>query len=179
MGRTLFLPTSLKMVAAVGVAFLVWGLVLASPAYAASYTVNSTADTTDSDGCTTASGGCTLREAINAANSSSGVADTIDLTWALLRRPSRWVPAANCRSRMIWRSAGLALRRLRSRQRRLARVSRQSWRPGATSGPAASSLSVAISNLTITNGKPKAGTVGRRAQQAAAAGPRGWAVRSS
>ena len=78
MGRTLFLPTSLKIVATVGAAFVLWGLVLASPAYAETYTVNSTADTTDSDGCTTASGGCTLREAINAANSSSGVADTID-----------------------------------------------------------------------------------------------------
>ena len=53
-------------------------MVLASPAHAAAYTVNSTADTTDSDGCTTASGGCTLREAINAANTSSGVADTIN-----------------------------------------------------------------------------------------------------
>ena len=53
-------------------------MVLASPAHAATYTVNSTADTTDSDGCTTASGGCTLREATNAANTSSGVADTIN-----------------------------------------------------------------------------------------------------
>ena len=53
-------------------------MVLASPAHAATYTVNSTADTADSDGCTTDSGGCTLREAINAANTSSGVADTIN-----------------------------------------------------------------------------------------------------
>jgi CSLREA domain-containing protein len=52
-------------------------MVLASPAWAATYTVNSNADTNDG-ACTTGSGGCTLREAINAANASSGVADTID-----------------------------------------------------------------------------------------------------
>jgi CSLREA domain-containing protein len=51
-------------------------VVLASPAQAAILAVNSTADT-DDGACTSDSGGCTLREAINAANSSSGVADTI------------------------------------------------------------------------------------------------------
>ena len=67
-------------------------MVLASPAHAATYTVNSTADTADSDGCTTDSGGCTLREAINAANTSSGVADTINFDEQSLppSRPSRW-----------------------------------------------------------------------------------------
>jgi CSLREA domain-containing protein len=52
-------------------------VVLASPAQAATFTVNSTADTNDG-ACTTTSGGCTLREAIAAANTSSGVADTIN-----------------------------------------------------------------------------------------------------
>jgi CSLREA domain-containing protein len=50
---------------------------LASPAQAATLSVNSNADT-DDGACTTASGGCTLREAIDAANLSSSVADTID-----------------------------------------------------------------------------------------------------
>jgi hypothetical protein len=48
MGRTLFLPTSLKIVAAVGAAFVLWGLVLAltsSPARAEA-TCSTTADTT-------------------------------------------------------------------------------------------------------------------------------------
>jgi hypothetical protein len=49
MGRTLFLPTSLKIVAAVGAAFVLWGLLLAysaGPAYAATITVNSLDDGT-------------------------------------------------------------------------------------------------------------------------------------
>jgi CSLREA domain-containing protein len=66
MGRTLFLPTSLKIVAAVGAAFVLWGLVLAysaSPAWADTITVNSTADDVD-----VTDGECTLREAITSAN---------------------------------------------------------------------------------------------------------------
>ena len=47
-------------------------VVLASPAHAGIFFVNSTADTTDSGGCTSDSGGCTLREAMIAANNSSG-----------------------------------------------------------------------------------------------------------
>jgi CSLREA domain-containing protein len=83
MGRTLFFPTSLKIVAAAGAAFVLWGLLIAltsSPAQAATYTVNNALDTAEvNDGaCTTDFGGCTLREAINAANASSGVADTIN-----------------------------------------------------------------------------------------------------
>src|SRR5215208_6866921 len=53
-------------------------VVLVSPVQAADpLMVNSSADTADS-ACTTDAGGCTLREAINAANGSSGVADTIN-----------------------------------------------------------------------------------------------------
>jgi CSLREA domain-containing protein len=83
MGRTLFFPTSLKIVAAAGAAFVLWGLLIAltsSPAQAATYTVNTALDTPEAnDGaCTTDFDGCTLREAINAANASSGVADTIN-----------------------------------------------------------------------------------------------------
>jgi CSLREA domain-containing protein len=50
------------------------------PAQASTYTVNTALDTAAAnDGaCTTDFRGCTLREAINAANASSGVADTIN-----------------------------------------------------------------------------------------------------
>src|SRR5215212_1992266 len=68
MGRTLFLPTSLKIVAAVGVAFVLWGLVLASPAHAAILTVTNTND----------AGAGSLRQAIIDANAAAG-ADTINL----------------------------------------------------------------------------------------------------
>src|SRR5215203_4363678 len=67
MTRTAIHP--LKILAAVGAAFLVWGLVLAysaSPAQAAIITVNSLAD--DADGT---DGECTLREAIIAANTDT------------------------------------------------------------------------------------------------------------
>jgi CSLREA domain-containing protein len=67
MTRTAIHP--LKIVAGVGAAFLLWGLVLAyasSPAQAVPLTqVNSTADTVADDGV------CTLREAIISANSNS------------------------------------------------------------------------------------------------------------
>ena len=59
----------LKMVAAVGAALLLWGLVFAyasSPAWAADITVNSTAD-----GAEGADGECTLREAITSANTDT------------------------------------------------------------------------------------------------------------
>src|SRR5215208_5929771 len=98
MGRTLFLPTSLKIVAAVGAALLLWGLLLAyasSPAYADTiFKVNSTGDENDEnfpggtlDGSsdakcdvdTTLEGGqCTLRAAIQEANVTAGN-DTIDI----------------------------------------------------------------------------------------------------
>jgi CSLREA domain-containing protein len=64
MTRTAIHP--LKIVASVGVALLVWGLVLAyasSPAWAADITVDSLSDTVADDEH------CTLREAINSANS--------------------------------------------------------------------------------------------------------------
>ena len=67
MPRTAVHP--LKIVAALGAAFLVWGLVLAytsSPAWAATITVNSLAD--DAEG---ADGECTLREAITSANTDT------------------------------------------------------------------------------------------------------------
>ena len=65
---------SLKIVAVVGAAMLMWGLLFAyasSPAQAATLTVNSLSDTTANDGQ------CTLREAIfNAnANDQSGSTD--------------------------------------------------------------------------------------------------------
>ena len=71
MTRTAIHP--LKIAAALGAAFLVWGLVLAyasSPALAADITVDGTADTVADDG------ECTLREAITSANTdtSSGAA---------------------------------------------------------------------------------------------------------
>jgi CSLREA domain-containing protein len=65
------------MAAALAASVVIAAVVLASPAWAATYTVNSTADT-DDGACTSVSGGCTLREAINAANTTSGVADTIN-----------------------------------------------------------------------------------------------------
>ncbi len=82
MPRTAIHP--LKIVAALGAAFLMWGLVLAyasSPAWAAAITVNTTADEQNTDG------DCSLREAITAANTDAAVdgcvagsgADTIDL----------------------------------------------------------------------------------------------------
>ena len=87
MGRTLFLPTSLKIVASVGAAFVLWGLVLAytsSPAHAATtYIVDRTDDpdlsTTPTAGaCTATANDCSLRGAITAANANAGD-DTIDL----------------------------------------------------------------------------------------------------
>ena len=67
MTRTTMHP--LKVLAAVGAAFLLWGLLFAyasSPAQAADITVNSLAD--DADG---ADGECTLREAITSANNNT------------------------------------------------------------------------------------------------------------
>ena len=68
MTRTTMHP--FKILAAVGVAFVMWGLVLAyasSPAWAAEITVNTTADEQNSDG------DCSLREAITAANTDAAV----------------------------------------------------------------------------------------------------------
>jgi CSLREA domain-containing protein len=72
MTRTAIHP--LKIAAALGAAFLLWGLVLAyasSPARANIITVNSTDDVVANDG------ECTLREAITAANTdaASGAAE--------------------------------------------------------------------------------------------------------
>jgi CSLREA domain-containing protein len=80
MSRTSYLRrplTALLVAVALAVSVVMAVVVLASPAWAATYTVNSTADT-DDGACTSVSGGCTLREAINAANSTTGVADTIN-----------------------------------------------------------------------------------------------------
>jgi len=66
MTRTAIYP--LKIAAALGVAFLLWGLVLAyasSPASAATINVNTTADTKADDGK------CSLREAITSANKNT------------------------------------------------------------------------------------------------------------
>jgi hypothetical protein len=62
---------------------LVMAVVLASPAWAATFTVDRSDDpdlstTPTADDCTDAANDCSLRGAINAANSSSGVADTIN-----------------------------------------------------------------------------------------------------
>ncbi|MFL5796430.1 MAG: NosD domain-containing protein [Actinomycetota bacterium] len=57
-----------------GAAFLV---TLAPTASAATFTVNSTMDDTDADGCEPSPGDCTLREAIEAANATTAK-DTID-----------------------------------------------------------------------------------------------------
>jgi trimeric autotransporter adhesin len=61
------------LVVALGVLFASLGLLATSPAYAATLTVNNTADPGDGD-CNP-DGGCTLREAINEANATT--ADTI------------------------------------------------------------------------------------------------------
>ena len=71
MTRTAMHP--LKMLAVVGAAFLMWGLLFAfdaSPAQAATLTVNSLADGTPAN-----DGRCTLREAITNANDQSGSTD--------------------------------------------------------------------------------------------------------
>ena len=68
MTRTAIHP--LKIVAALGAAFLLWGLVLAyasSPAWAETITVNTTTDEQ------TTNGTCSLREAIEAANTNTAV----------------------------------------------------------------------------------------------------------
>src|SRR5215217_1505588 len=62
---------------------LVMAVVLASPAWAATFTVDRSDDpdlstTPTADDCTDAANDCSLRGVINAANSSSGVADTIN-----------------------------------------------------------------------------------------------------
>src|SRR5829696_136604 len=62
---------------------LVMAVVLASPAWAATFTVDRSDDpdlstTPTADDCTDAANDCSMRGAINAANSSSGVADTIN-----------------------------------------------------------------------------------------------------
>jgi hypothetical protein len=84
MPRTAIHP--LKILATVGAAFVLWGLVLAltsSPAQAATtYTVDRTDDpdltTTPTAGaCTAAANDCSLRGAISAANANAGD-DTID-----------------------------------------------------------------------------------------------------
>jgi hypothetical protein len=66
MGRTMFFPTSLKIVAAAGAAFVLWGLLIAltsSPAQAETYTVNTALDPPEANvgACTTDFDGCTLR----------------------------------------------------------------------------------------------------------------------
>ena len=70
-------PIALLVWAVMAASVVMGAVVLASPAWAATSTVNSTADT-DDGACTSVSGGCTLREAINAANTTTGVADTIN-----------------------------------------------------------------------------------------------------
>ena len=57
-------------------------MVLASPAWAATYTVNNIADTNDG-ACTTGSGGCTLREAMNTANNNGDGPDTVGFAQSL------------------------------------------------------------------------------------------------
>jgi CSLREA domain-containing protein len=70
MPRTAIHP--LKILAAVGAAFVLWGLVLAyasSPAWASIITVGTSADEQNTDG------DCSLREAITAANNEAAVDD--------------------------------------------------------------------------------------------------------
>jgi CSLREA domain-containing protein len=81
MSRTtsyLLRPLVLLMLAALVVSAV--AVVLASPAQAATYTVNSTADTVSGDGScgATAPDDCTLRDAIDLANASTSVEDTIN-----------------------------------------------------------------------------------------------------
>jgi hypothetical protein len=74
-------PLALLMCAALAAGVMM--VVLASLAWAATYTVDRSDDpdlttTPTADDCTEAANDCSLRGAINAANSSSGVADTIN-----------------------------------------------------------------------------------------------------
>jgi len=79
MSRTTnYLMRSLMLLMLSALVASVVAVVLVSPVQAADpLMVNSSADT-DDGACTTDAGGCTLREAINAANTSSGVTDTIN-----------------------------------------------------------------------------------------------------
>src|SRR5215204_5920536 len=78
-----YLMRSLMLLMLAALVASVVAVVLVSPVQAADpLMVNSSADTADS-ACTTDAGGCTLREAINAANGSSGVADTINFDQSL------------------------------------------------------------------------------------------------
>ena len=75
MSRTSYLrrPLTALLMAAALAASVVMAVVLASPAWAATYTVNTTAD----------SGEGSLRQAIIDANTSTGVADTINFDQSL------------------------------------------------------------------------------------------------
>jgi hypothetical protein len=69
----------LRIVTAVGMAFVLWGLVLASPAWADTYTVNNIGDPQSGTLCSSGSSGdCSLREAIRRADGNRIVADTIN-----------------------------------------------------------------------------------------------------
>ncbi|NJN18596.1 MAG: CSLREA domain-containing protein [Oscillochloris sp.] len=71
-------------------ALLVAALPVAQPVFAASFVVNSLADSDDGN-CTTSTGGCTLREAINAANANAG-ADTITFSLSGTIAPNSQLP---------------------------------------------------------------------------------------
>jgi CSLREA domain-containing protein len=167
MTRTAIHP--LKIAAAVGAAFLVWGLVLAyasSPASAADITVDSTADTVADDGA------CTLREAITSANTdpttsvpadgecaNGSGADTI--TFAL---PDPSTISLNSGELLIaddLEISGPGATSLTISGKDTSRVFFVNpGAPGATSGPPATGPSVAISNLTIANGLAQGGDGG-------------------
>jgi CSLREA domain-containing protein len=177
MGRTLFLPTSLKLVAAVGAAFLVWGLVLAyasSPAWAATITVDSTADpgADDSD--------CTLREAITSTNTDTASggcvagsgADTI--TFALPDDPSTISLNSELLIADDLQIDGPGASALTISGNDASRVFFVNpGEPGATSGPPATGLSVGITNLTIANGLAKGGNGGAPAAAGGSGGEAG------
>jgi CSLREA domain-containing protein len=163
MTRTAIHP--LKVLAAVGAALLVWGLVLAyasSPAWAANITVNSAADTVADDG------DCTLREAITSTNTDTASGGCVAgsgadrITFALhypstISLNSELLIADNLQ---ISGPGATSLTISGNNTSRIFFVNPGA--PGATSGPPATSLSVAISNLTIANGLAKGGNGGAR-----------------
>jgi CSLREA domain-containing protein len=162
MTRTTMHP--LKILAAVGAAFVMWGLVLAyasSPARAETIPVNSTADPGADDG------ECTLREAITSANTDTASggcvagsgADTI--TFAL---PDPSTISLNGGELLIANNleiSGPGATALTISGNDASRVFFVNpGAPGATSGPPATGLSVVISNLSVANGQAKGGNGG-------------------
>ena len=174
----LALMPPLKILApSVGVALLVWGLLfvyVSSPAWAATITVNSTADPGVDDAQ------CTLREAITSANTDTAFggcvagsgADTI--TFALPDDPSTISLNSELLIADDLQIDGPGASALTISGNDASRVFFVNpGEPGATSGPPATGLSVGITNLTIANGLAKGGNGGAPAAAGGSGGAAG------